>query len=158
MPQTRPFVVRGHEGTLQYATDFDSPSWTEVEGVMDVKDNLEFSEGDGTTRDGGGYEAVFPTVTVIGLEFSVLRKKSSTEQPQATLRALIDYAIAQTPIVWRSLDGDPSADNCEGPKFWGHIMGIPREQPVKDGIKYTFTVKPAALADDAPTWEKVTQA
>jgi hypothetical protein len=118
-------------------------TWVEVKGVHDVKVPLEFTEGDITTRKGGGFELTAATLTKAQIEFDM-----PLDITDADYIALETAAIAKTPLAMAFMSGDITVTGNRGLAGNFIVTKMERDESAANPQRMNFAVKPYSF----PSW------
>jgi hypothetical protein len=139
----------GLSARLYYNSNtYASPTWVLVSRIKDVTLNSEVGEADVSTRAGGGYREVVPTLLDANVSFSMLQAPSGTD---TVFEAFRSAHHNRTPIEVLVLDGDRTTTGSQGLRATMTVSSFTRNENLEEAIMYDVTIRPTP-ADNAPAW------
>lgn len=134
-------------------SDYESPDWSAIEIVKDVKIPQSAREADFSTRGGGGFEATEPTLQALSFEFNIV-KDPDDENYAALLSA---YQNRTAVDLWASDFAEDDSENTpEGQRAVCKIVKFDEGQALADGVMIDVVAKPCYAPGTPPSWHTVT--
>ena len=147
----------GKDAKLYYdsGSDYSSPTWVLIPRTADLSVDMSKNEADLSTRE-SSFALVGTGMKVVGLEFGYLHPYLVAD---TVFDALNDSYFNDTPIQMLILDGLVATSNAHGLRAFFVTMGMPQDQALEAGIKFTFSMKPTRWDDSGtlrpPEWHTV---
>lgn len=118
--------------------------------AADVSISLTDDADDVSDREGNGYKEEIPTLRNAELQVSCTYKKD-----HAQIQSIIDAYHARDIVTFAAMDGPIATDGNQGFEGKCHIFGLPITQNLREGVKFTFTARPAPGSES--TWRKISE-
>ena len=128
---------------------YGTPTWNEITNVRDVTLNMDTEEADVSTRANAGWGAVSVAIKNAALEFEMVWDTADDD-----FTAIKDAYFNGTNIDLAAMDGDITVSGKQGLRAVFTVTGFSRQEPLKDALKVSVTLKPAYSAN-APIWYTV---
>lgn len=139
-------VKYGYKGKIYFNTgSYNSPTWTEVKNVREVKVGAAMGEQDATTRAGGGIEQAEPILLKLGLTGKI----KSAETDTAGFIAMETAFLTRAAIDVLLLDGDKGTDGSRGYRVDMKVFDFSEDQGNENLLWRDFAIKPC-VSDNVP--------
>jgi len=132
-----------YRNTASYAT----PTWSEMDNVIDLTLNLEKEEADVTTRGSGGWTEVVDGKKDATVEFQMLWDTADTN-----FTALQDAFLNNTSVEVLVLDGPEGTAGSQGLRATMMVKSFSRSEDLGDALKVDVSLRPVKNSDAAPEW------
>lgn len=122
--------------------DASGASWTEIDNVRDLTQNVETGEADVTTRSvarNGGWRQTLSTLKEGSIEFEMV-----WDPDDADYLAFKDAWINGEEIACAAMSGDIEDDGEDGLVSNFSVTNFSRGEPLEDAIKVNVTLKPSS--------------
>lgn len=131
---------KAYRNTGTYA----SPTWAEMTSVIDVNQNVEKSSAKLNKR-GSVWTKNRSTLRDMSIDVTVLWDGGA-----ADCTALMTAALGNTFVDCVFLDGSSTTTGASGFRCEFEVFTAKRTEPLEDGVKVTFTLKPSAQSTHDP--------
>lgn len=139
-------VKYGFRGKLYFNTgSYNSPTWTEVKRVKEVKVGAAFDKEDATTRMGNGIKQSEPVLLDLGLTGKV----RSDEGDTAGFLAMETAFLGRAEIDVLMLDGPIATDGSRGYRVGMKVFKFEEDQDVAKLLWRDFDLSPC-VSENAP--------
>jgi hypothetical protein len=125
---------------------YGSPTWSAIQIVTDVTQNLDADEADASTRGNFAFKATEPTLLGIALEFDILEDIADTNY--ASIRAAY---FARTTLDVFACTGPAATSGEIFVRAVYKMFGFKKGEPLNGINKYTVTIKPCYSANPPTT-------
>lgn len=123
---------------------YGSPTWNEVDGVMDVSLNLSSDTGDASTRATGGWRQHAATLRDASVEFEMPYDTADTD-----LTALRDAFMTSGSVVEMAFtDGPIATTGTQGLRGSFLVESFNISEPLSDIAKVSISLKPGISANN----------